>query len=265
MRLQIWGLWCRVSGAGIRVQGRVRGAGFWVQEAFVGVRRNGKERHPPRDGIASCFSRIPQTSILSKGPYGRPAVGTYDSHGYPDRKLGDIPVARNAEQERPPTQHRVMHFENTPPAWGHAQDSSGIRFQKAVGGVRRKVGMEWTPTQHRVTLQSGPYRRHPVGASPRISSDILTERWVKYLSVLSAGRSWNDPPPSIASYSTPSCICSRQERLVIHCRTTSVSAAHATHCATCTPCRPLVRAFSGWIQTKPPTMLARTTLSHSNT
>ena len=44
------------------------------------------------------------------------------------------------------------------------------------------------------------------------------------------------------------------ERLVIYCQTTGVSAAHATHCATyCTPCRPLIRAFSGWIRTPPPT------------
>ena len=44
------------------------------------------------------------------------------------------------------------------------------------------------------------------------------------------------------------------ERLVIYCQTTGVSAAHATHCATyCTPCRPLKRAFSGWIRTPPPT------------
>ena len=44
------------------------------------------------------------------------------------------------------------------------------------------------------------------------------------------------------------------ERLVIYCQTTGVSAAHATHCATyCTPYRPLVRAFSGWIRTPPPT------------
>ena len=40
------------------------------------------------------------------------------------------------------------------------------------------------------------------------------------------------------------------ERLVIYCQTTGVSAAPATHCATyCTPCRPLIRAFSGWIRT----------------
>ena len=46
----------------------------------------------------------------------------------------------------------------------------------------------------------------------------------------------------------------QRQRLIIHCQTTSVSAAHATHCATyCTPCRPLIRAFSGWILTPPPT------------
>jgi len=45
-----------------------------------------------------------------------------------------------------------------------------------------------------------------------------------------------------------------RERLVIYCQTSSVSAAHATHCATyCTPCQPLLRAFSGWIITPPPT------------
>ena len=43
-------------------------------------------------------------------------------------------------------------------------------------------------------------------------------------------------------------------RSLIYCQTTGVSAAHATHCATyCTPCRPLIRAFSGWIRTPPPT------------
>ena len=47
------------------------------------------------------------------------------------------------------------------------------------------------------------------------------------------------------------------ERLVIYCQTTGFSAAHATHCATyCTPCRPLTRAFSGWIRTPPPTTAA---------
>ena len=45
------------------------------------------------------------------------------------------------------------------------------------------------------------------------------------------------------------------ERLVIYCQTSSVSAAHATHCATyCTPRRPLLRSFSGWILTPPPTV-----------
>ena len=40
-----------------------------------------------------------------------------------------------------------------------------------------------------------------------------------------------------------------RERLVIYCQTTGVSAAHAAHCATyCTACRPLIRAFSGWIR-----------------
>ena len=44
------------------------------------------------------------------------------------------------------------------------------------------------------------------------------------------------------------------ERLVIYCQTAGVSAAHATHCATyCTPCQPLIRTFSGWIRTPPPT------------
>jgi len=46
----------------------------------------------------------------------------------------------------------------------------------------------------------------------------------------------------------------QRERLMIYCQTTSVSAAHATHCATYwTPLRPLIRAFSGWIPTPPPT------------
>ena len=38
------------------------------------------------------------------------------------------------------------------------------------------------------------------------------------------------------------------ETLVICCQTFSVSAAHD-----CTPCRPLMRAFSGWIRSPPPT------------
>ena len=41
-----------------------------------------------------------------------------------------------------------------------------------------------------------------------------------------------------------------RERLVVYFQTSSVSAAHATHCATnCSPCRPLIRAFPGWIRT----------------
>ena len=52
----------------------------------------------------------------------------------------------------------------------------------------------------------------------------------------------------------PLSLLTSPERLVIYCQTSSVSAAHATHCATyCTPCRPLLRAFSGWILTPPPT------------
>ena len=48
---------------------------------------------------------------------------------------------------------------------------------------------------------------------------------------------------------------SGRQRLVIYCRTTSVSAAHATHCATfCTPCQPLLRAFPGWIRSPPPSI-----------
>ena len=43
-----------------------------------------------------------------------------------------------------------------------------------------------------------------------------------------------------------------QERLVIYCQKISVSAAQ--DCATYyTPCRPLIRAFSGWILIPPPT------------
>jgi len=46
-----------------------------------------------------------------------------------------------------------------------------------------------------------------------------------------------DLPPSATVFE----IAGGRERLVIYCRTTSVSAAHATHCATyCTPCRPLI-------------------------
>ena len=49
-----------------------------------------------------------------------------------------------------------------------------------------------------------------------------------------------------------------RERWIIHCRTSSASAAHATHCATfCTPCQPLLRAFSGWIRSPPPSQGAR--------
>jgi len=49
-----------------------------------------------------------------------------------------------------------------------------------------------------------------------------------------------------------------QQTFVIHFQTSRVSAAHATHRATyCTPCRPLTRAFSGWIRTPPPTCPAR--------
>jgi len=55
---------------------------------------------------------------------------------------------------------------------------------------------------------------------------------------------------------------SQKERLVCYCRTTSASTAPRTsrrmccptHCASyCAPCQPLLRAFSGWIRSPPPT------------
>ena len=55
----------------------------------------------------------------------------------------------------------------------------------------------------------------------------------------------------------PAARMGRYERLVSYCQTTGVSAAHATHCATyCTACRPLLRAFPGWIRTPPPTLFS---------
>jgi len=64
--------------------------------------------------------------------------------------------------------------------------------------------------------------------------------------------------PQLSTQTVAHSLTSPPERLVIYCQTTSVSAAHATHCATyCTPCRPLLRAFSGWIQTPPPTNTTR--------
>ena len=60
--------------------------------------------------------------------------------------------------------------------------------------------------------------------------------------------------PLCRSSAIPLCLsCTFVERLVIYCRRTSASAAHATHCATfCTPCQPPLRAFSGWIRSPPP-------------
>ena len=58
-------------------------------------------------------------------------------------------------------------------------------------------------------------------------------------------------------------LVSRLARLVFYCRTTSVSTAPCksrrmfcpTHRASyCAPCQPLLRAFSGWIRSPPPTM-----------
>jgi hypothetical protein len=55
------------------------------------------------------------------------------------------------------------------------------------------------------------------------------------------------------------------ERLKIYCQITGVSAAHAMHCATyCTPCRPLIRAFSGWIRTPPPPWQTRSATSRNS-
>ena len=59
-----------------------------------------------------------------------------------------------------------------------------------------------------------------------------------------------------------SCSGRQQERLVFYCRTTSASTAPCTsrrmccltHCARyCAPCQPLLRAFSRWIRSPPPT------------
>ena len=48
-------------------------------------------------------------------------------------------------------------------------------------------------------------------------------------------------------------------RLIFYCRTTSASTASCTSrrmcCPThCAPCQPLLRAFSGWIRSPPPTI-----------
>ena len=60
--------------------------------------------------------------------------------------------------------------------------------------------------------------------------------------------------PHSQLFSRRAALFEKPERLVIYCQTTGVSAAHATYGATyCTPCRPLIRAFSGWIRTPPPT------------
>ena len=59
-----------------------------------------------------------------------------------------------------------------------------------------------------------------------------------------------------------------EERLVFYCRTTSASTAPytsrrmccPTHCASyCAPCQPLLRAFSGWIRSPPPTPVDQST------
>ena len=59
------------------------------------------------------------------------------------------------------------------------------------------------------------------------------------------------------------CRLSQAARLVFHCRTTSASTAPCSssrmccpaHCAVyCAPCQPLLLAFSGWIQSPPPTV-----------
>ena len=62
------------------------------------------------------------------------------------------------------------------------------------------------------------------------------------------------------------------ERLVFHCRTTSASAAPCTsrrmscltHCASYgAPCQPLLREFSGWIRSEPPTKRCHAVLGQS--
>ena len=64
----------------------------------------------------------------------------------------------------------------------------------------------------------------------------------------------NTHTPRRTACSPPHCCGAICKRLVMYCQPTSVSTAHTTHCDTyCTPCRPLIRAFSGWIRTPPPT------------
>ena len=59
------------------------------------------------------------------------------------------------------------------------------------------------------------------------------------------------------------------KRLVFHCRTTSASTAPfasrrmccPTHCASdCAPCQPLLREFSGWNRSPPPTAVCKAQL-----
>ena len=93
------------------------------------------------------------------------------------------------------------------------------------------------------------------------------------LSTLHSPPSTLHPPPSIlrpkkdsagagaASDSRKTCISAGD--IGIYRQTARVSAAHTRHCATnCNPCRPLIRAFSGWIRTQPPYVMSATQPAH---
>jgi len=93
------------------------------------------------------------------------------------------------------------------------------------------------------------------GARP-VHLIITMIKWIRTSKEVSL---WQDEANGSPRVVTP---C--DQRLVFYCRTASASTApctsrrmcYPTHCANyCAPCQPLLRAFSGWVRSPPPTCL----------
>ena len=126
------------------------------------------------------------------------------------------------------------------------------------------VAFVWELTKEIIILTLGCLQ----GGAPQCSTPALRPRLTLIHTFIHTNSATMNPPSPISGIKASSIRplhphldaftgITSLERLVIYCQTTSVSAAHATHCATyCTPCRPLIRAFSGWIRTPPPTLFS---------
>ena len=150
---------------------------------------------------------------------------------------------------RPPRGHEVVRVAawRLPRLGGAYRGTSLIRKRTWLGPYRR----------HMPSVLWGSYSCWGVGffiGEVPLKGDTCNE----YRSCPYGGSEVTRSVPLSRVGSTPD-----SEKLVFYCRTTSASTAPCTsrrrccltHCASdCAPCQPLLRKFSGWIRSPPPTV-----------